>query len=490
MAKQTVNPASAAKTRAPRHRKSCNSCFIAKVKCDKVKPMCGRCLGNGLSCGWSPVSLPGVERTDGAPTSSSKRKVTPNKDSETLPNQGYGDNPYNYASVWLPPDMFSMEEPSRHSRYKGFQMNGAQHMGFQANENKYPSMVPTFSEIQNGMVGSPTQFVAPDDVYTPMPFSSSQEISLKTFSQNVDGMNTPMTSPVMRAAPSHMGPMPNPPWENHHRQDLIPQSSIPTPDSMDFHSPTLGGPISLSPMFPQPDLPSFNDVSSRNSQGFSYDVSKAVSNDMSNAIFDNMSNGMSNGVSNGNSQGFSYDMSNVLTPGNTPGSSHSSPYYGPCYCFDSCLQTLRNLHNISESSPHPIVEESLKILETSRRAIEVCAAALDCPRCITRRKACTQKDTMLLGMIFDQVSSFYSRVLCPNPTGSGPSATYQGPSFPPAYEKRARSRILAVDFQKLEDALAKFRDVSLEENAAVTDEITTQVAGHLANARQALNYTG
>ncbi len=40
-------------------RESCDSCLIAKVKCSKARPLCGRCLANGAPCAYSPSSRSG-----------------------------------------------------------------------------------------------------------------------------------------------------------------------------------------------------------------------------------------------------------------------------------------------------------------------------------------------------------------------------------------------------------------------------------------------
>ena len=40
-------------------RESCDSCLIAKVKCSKMRPLCGRCLANGAPCAYSPSSRSG-----------------------------------------------------------------------------------------------------------------------------------------------------------------------------------------------------------------------------------------------------------------------------------------------------------------------------------------------------------------------------------------------------------------------------------------------
>lgn len=453
---------SATKTRTPRHRKSCNSCFIAKVRCSKDRPMCSRCLSNGLACGWSQVSLPGTESTDSTPTSSSKREVTPNKDPETSLSPSFSRSPPNPVTSWIPANTFPTELP-KHSQYKAFHMNGAQPIGLQANGNPYTSIVPPLSGDRNGMMGSPTQLVAPHDVYTPMSFSSSQEFALNAFSQSVGGTNTPMISPVMRPLPLHLQTMPNSPWENHQHQDLMPQFPVTTSNNMDFHSPTLGGAISLSPMFPQLDPPSLHGVSNGSSQGIVYDISNSVSNIVS--------NGMPNGIS----------------PDNTPGSSHSSICYGSCNCYYTCLQTLGDLHIISDSSSYRTYEKFNEICEINIKAIDACAAALDCPGCMAKRQARTQKDTLVWGLILADVSSFYNQVLGANPDGSGTSTIPQGASFPQADEKWTESGILAIYFRKLEGVLTKFRDASLLDGSRGCMHFSIQIEQDLAKARQTLN---
>ena len=43
----------------PRLRASCDGCFLAKVKCSKLRPVCSRCLTVGLHCRYSPSSRAG-----------------------------------------------------------------------------------------------------------------------------------------------------------------------------------------------------------------------------------------------------------------------------------------------------------------------------------------------------------------------------------------------------------------------------------------------
>lgn len=48
----------------PRLRASCDGCFLAKVKCSKLRPVCSRCLTVGLHCRYSPSSRAGKGSTN------------------------------------------------------------------------------------------------------------------------------------------------------------------------------------------------------------------------------------------------------------------------------------------------------------------------------------------------------------------------------------------------------------------------------------------
>lgn len=53
-------------------RESCDSCLVAKVKCSKTRPVCGRCLANGATCGYSPSSRAGRKHRNITATESAK----------------------------------------------------------------------------------------------------------------------------------------------------------------------------------------------------------------------------------------------------------------------------------------------------------------------------------------------------------------------------------------------------------------------------------
>jgi hypothetical protein len=53
------------KPRQLRLRASCDGCFLAKVKCNKTRPICSRCLRCGTDCVYSPSSRSGKPKADG-----------------------------------------------------------------------------------------------------------------------------------------------------------------------------------------------------------------------------------------------------------------------------------------------------------------------------------------------------------------------------------------------------------------------------------------
>lgn len=63
----------APKPRHSRLRASCDSCFLAKVKCSKSRPMCLRCLTCGTDCKYSPSSRAGKPKSDASRGSQSSK---------------------------------------------------------------------------------------------------------------------------------------------------------------------------------------------------------------------------------------------------------------------------------------------------------------------------------------------------------------------------------------------------------------------------------
>ena len=110
-------------------RESCDSCLLAKVKCSKTRPMCGRCLANGTICAYSPSSRAGRKHRNAAATGPAKTPARYNKAEETVNDtfrssppcvripysiNGYDGDPDFSASCIYDPDQLS----PRHSMTK------------------------------------------------------------------------------------------------------------------------------------------------------------------------------------------------------------------------------------------------------------------------------------------------------------------------------------------------------------------------------------
>ena len=48
----------------PKLRASCDGCYLTKIKCNKARPMCSRCLTYGTDCTYSPSSRSGRTKRD------------------------------------------------------------------------------------------------------------------------------------------------------------------------------------------------------------------------------------------------------------------------------------------------------------------------------------------------------------------------------------------------------------------------------------------
>lgn len=65
-------------------RESCDSCLVAKVKCSKTRPVCGRCLANGANCSYSPSSRAGRKHRNTTATGPVKNPAQHSNAKETV----------------------------------------------------------------------------------------------------------------------------------------------------------------------------------------------------------------------------------------------------------------------------------------------------------------------------------------------------------------------------------------------------------------------
>lgn len=87
-------------------RESCDSCLLAKVKCSKTRPICGRCLANGANCAYSPSSRAGRKHRNGATTEPATNRARYNKVEEAI-NDVFRSSP---SSVRIPYSITAYED--------------------------------------------------------------------------------------------------------------------------------------------------------------------------------------------------------------------------------------------------------------------------------------------------------------------------------------------------------------------------------------------
>lgn len=93
-------------------RASCDGCYLTKVKCNKSRPMCSRCLTYGVDCVYSPSSRSG--RTKRGPESGKTRDCYESGPSSRTPDEVYGEaHQSSRPPFWyIPPASFSGIESS------------------------------------------------------------------------------------------------------------------------------------------------------------------------------------------------------------------------------------------------------------------------------------------------------------------------------------------------------------------------------------------
>jgi hypothetical protein len=73
----------------PKLRASCDTCFLAKVKCSKGRPMCSRCLAFGAECKYSPSSRAGKPKSEHKGSRSSKKNRSISEDTAVFSPTDY-----------------------------------------------------------------------------------------------------------------------------------------------------------------------------------------------------------------------------------------------------------------------------------------------------------------------------------------------------------------------------------------------------------------
>ena len=127
---------------------------------------------------------------------------------------------------------------------------------------------------------------------------------------------------------------------------------------------------------------------------------------------------------------------------------------GSCTCFTVCLQSLQALHNASSPASPPFD----LVLQLNRKAVEGCAAMLDCSRCMSRSG--THTTAMLLATVIGKITSFYKNASQSYFENGGTAGVSFGVYQVNGEDGRwLELEILARELRKLEEVYARFREV-------------------------------
>ncbi|KAL6720645.1 hypothetical protein ACLMJK_002570 [Lecanora helva] len=335
----TTNPTS----KPIKLRESCDSCLIAKVKCSKSRPLCGRCLANGAPCVYSPSArsgkrnrnASGVNKSANTPSAHS---VGMNKRSES-PRSSVPPSATYLTRLMYP----LLDEADR-----------------------------TLLDPDTGPLGGTTSPLLQETMHFPTPIpehcrsptndtflESSDFLPTPPFNQGdfMDFMQSPGTRPIYPStSPSKLA------------ADHDPISASWSNKDAHFHKqPLFQGPLDMGP------------------------VGRAIPSQMTPAPFTPPPKPGNLGK---DSRGSDLTMPIVGSP-------------QPCDCFAACLDILQSLHNNSSllSTTQQTAPPFDIVLTINREAMERCYTLLECSECVSRSGRSIS--TMLLATIFGKVMSLY-----------------------------------------------------------------------------------
>ena len=416
----------------PKLRESCDSCLIAKVKCSKARPLCGRCLANGAPCNYSPSSRSGkrnrnsVAVTNGGITKS----VNTSNNNNTPPSPRTTSLPP--TSAYLTKLMYPLLDEADRS------LLDPTHGVIDA------ATSPLLHDNGGGRVagvedGDDTQHEGdifdPSDLLPTPPFNQGEFMDFSSSHPFPDFTTTAPPSP--RLSNGTLIPT-SPSWttkENpYHR---LPSFQSPL-DMMPVSHGSSSNTMPRPPALPQdhndrPALPSQNQNDREALRG-------------------------------NNSQ--------------------------QCDCFAACLQVLQSLHNHSWllSSTQQGGPPFDIVLTINREAMDSCSTMLQCTKCVSRSGRSIS--TMMLATIFGKVMSLY-RAACFLRFGSSASMQATAQLAFGAYTVTGENRqlleieILLLELRKVESILAiyseRFRNAQADKNdeTGVYDALTTYLDKNL-----------
>jgi hypothetical protein len=410
--------------KTPKLRKSCDSCLIAKVKCSKSRPLCGRCLGNGAPCNYSPSSRSGKRNRNSNGITKSINTSTAQANDRS---QGPG-SPRTPRSN-LPPSATYLTR----------------------------LMYPLLDEADRslldpnkGPIGGTTSPLLQETTLIPVPIMDGNSTA-------TDGGDEFDTSDFLPTPPFYQGdfmdfmhssgpnPYPDfataPPSPGLNSTDHFPSSPAwTTKENPYLRNPIFQSPLDMLPMgratpaqtTPRPSAPPPPPVSHKSS---------------------NSTNTSSN-----------QEPGRQITEGGQT-----------CDCFAACLQVLQSLHNHSclLSSTQQGGPPFDIVLTINREAMESCSTMLECGSCVS--KSGRSISTMMLATIFGKVMSLY-RAACLLRFGPSTSMHATAQLAFGAYTVTGENRqlleieILLLELRKVESILAVYSRRFREKQAEKDDE--------------------
>ena len=339
-------------------RESCDSCLTAKVKCNKGRPVCQRCLTNGHDCQYSPSARAGRKNRNGVskPSSSTTSRKRP-ASIEIPPNPS---NPV--SSPWTPQrPQIPQDQPILDSSNSG----SANHQNAQVFAKNTPplSREDQRSDATRGEDKIPTAHISEGNgldhqMPTPpfgMPYADpfgpqaqSAPVSASTNFMFPDFSST-TASPTLSLRAT-----------TGHEEWMI--------DDPQYAADPFTSPFDILP---------FTEVSSYYTDLFQ----KAPKPDELPAL-----DGLAN-------------KDNPLLPPSDP--------MKECDCFAGCLTALQQLHDNSWSTPAATQGHIpfTVILDINREALKSCQNIMKCVNCST--KSGSSISTMLIATVLGKIISLY-----------------------------------------------------------------------------------
>ncbi len=381
------------KHRQPRLRASCDGCFLAKVKCSKMRPICSRCLACGIECRYSPSSRAGKPKSD---ASHHTHHASHHSSTTSLHNHGHGHHPLlHHASAE------DMAAAAAMTDDKSLLYTAASVSGLGGPAGLYKLDTAWSTAAASLANSSSTALDGPNSAVS-CSHSVSPELALMAMDEQVAAAAAAAAAACagdMYAAGAVMPPW-TPPTDLSAAQFSADAQLGGIPGGMhaanSFTFPTAGmswvDPASME-MLAYGHGHGHNHAPPPHHQQMPTPGSIASS---ANNYFPSPSTTPSVRQSPATGHKAAPSSSSAASAAMTAGA--------PCACFDACLQALQALHNASS----PVAASAPPfdvVLALNRAAVEGCAAMLACARCM--RRSGTHTAAMLLATLLGKITSFY-----------------------------------------------------------------------------------